>query len=45
MTEVARRLVATAGQNTVNAMLAHSRKSGKQRARKPLAKHAKETSK
>ena len=43
--EVARRLVATAGQNTVNAMLAHSRKSGKQRARKPLAKHAKEKSK
>ena len=41
--EVARRLVATAGQNTVNAMLAHSRKSGKQRSRKPLAKHAKET--
>ena len=40
--DVARRLVATAGQNTVNAMLAHSRKSGKQRARKPLAKHAKE---
>ncbi len=40
--EVARRLVATAGQNTINAMLAHSRKSGKQRARKPLAKHAKE---
>lgn len=43
--EVARRLVATAGQNTVNAMLAHSRKSGKQRARAPLAKHAKEKSK
>lgn len=41
--EVARKLVAAAGQNTVNAMLAHSRKSGKQRARKPLAKHAKET--
>lgn len=41
--DVARKLVATAGQNTVNAMLAHSRKSGKQRARKPLAKHAKET--
>ena len=41
--EVAQRLVAAAGQNTVNAMLAHSRKSGKQRARKPLAKHAKET--
>ena len=29
----------------VNAMLAHSRKAGKQRARKPLAKHAKEKSK
>jgi len=43
--EVARKLVSAAGQNTVNAMLAHSRKSGKQRARKPLAKHAKETSK
>lgn len=43
--EVARKLVAAAGQNTVNAMLAHSRKSGKQRARKPLAKHAKEESK
>ena len=41
--EVAHRLVAAAGQNTVNAMLAHSRKSGKQRSRKPLAKHAKET--
>lgn len=41
--EVAQKLVATAGRNTVNAMLAHSRKSGKQRARKPLAKHAKET--
>ena len=41
--EVARKLVAAAGQNTVNAMLAHSRKSGKQRSRKPLAKHAKET--
>ena len=40
--EVARRLVATAGQNTVNAMLSHSRKSGKQRSRKLLAKHAKE---
>ena len=40
--EVARKLVAAAGQNTLNAMLAHSRKSGKQRARKPLAKHAKE---
>lgn len=36
-------LLHDAGQNTVNAMLAHSRKSGKQRARKPLAKHAKET--
>ena len=43
--DVARKLVAAAGQNTVNAMLAHSRKSGKQRARKPLAKHAKETGK
>ena len=43
--EVARKLVAAAGQNTVNAMLAHSRKAGKQRARKPLAKHAKEKSK
>ena len=43
--EVARRLVAAAGQNTINAMLAHSRKSGKQRSRKPLAKHAKEFSK
>ena len=43
--EVARRLVATAGQNTVNAMLAHSRKSGKRRHKKPLAKHAKEKSK
>ena len=41
--DVAQRLVAAAGQNTVNAMLAHSRKAGKQRARKPLAKHAKET--
>ena len=41
--EVAQRLVAAAGQNTVNAMLAHSRKSGKQRARKPMAKHATET--
>lgn len=41
--EVARRLVATAGQNTINAMLAHSRKAGKQRARKPLAKHRGET--
>ena len=41
--EVARKLVAAAGHNTLNAMLAHSRKSGKQRARKPLAKHAKET--
>lgn len=43
--DVAQRLVAAAGQNTVNAMLAHSRKSGKQRARAPLAKHAKEKSK
>lgn len=43
--DVARKLVAAAGQNTVNAMLAHSRKSGKQRARKPLAKHAKEAGK
>lgn len=41
--EAARRLVATAGQNTINAMLAHSRKAGKQRARKPLAKHRGET--
>jgi len=41
--EVARKLVAAAGQNTVNAMLAHSRKAGKQRARKLMAKHAKET--
>lgn len=41
--DVAQKLVAAAGQNTVNAMLAHSRKSGKQRSRKPLAKHAKET--
>lgn len=29
--------------STLEAMLAHSRKSGKQRARAPLAKHAKET--
>ena len=43
--EVARRLVAAAGQNTINAMLAHSRKAGKQRARKLLAKHGKETGK
>lgn len=43
--DVAQKLVAAAGQNTVNAMLAHSRKSGKQRSRKPLAKHAKEKSK
>jgi hypothetical protein len=43
--DVARKLVAAAGQNTVNAMLANSRKSGKQRAKKPLAKHAKEKSK
>jgi hypothetical protein len=41
--EVAQRLVAAAGQNTVNAMLAHSRKAGKQRARKLLAKHRGET--
>ena len=41
--DVARKLAVAAGQNTVNAMLAHSRKSGKQRSRKPLAKHAKET--
>ncbi|MDI3489621.1 MAG: hypothetical protein PWP11_898 [Thauera sp.] len=41
--EVAQRLVAAAGQNTVNAMLAHSRKAGKQRARKPVAKHGGET--
>ena len=43
--EVARRLVAAAGQNTINAMLAHSRKAGKQRTRKLLAKHGKETGK
>lgn len=43
--EVAQKLVAAAGQNTINAMLAHSRKTGKQRARKPLAKHAKEAMK
>jgi hypothetical protein len=43
--DVARKLVAAAGHNTVNAMLANSRKSGKQRAKKPLAKHAKEKSK
>ncbi len=43
--EVARRLVATAGQNTINAMLANSRKAGKQRTRKLLAKHGKETGK
>ena len=41
--DVAQKIVAAAGQNTVNAMLAHSRKTGKQRARAPLAKHAKET--
>ena len=41
--EVAQKLVAAAGQNTVNAMLAHSRKAGKQRARKPIAKHRGET--
>ncbi|MBP9032751.1 MAG: hypothetical protein KBG29_02580 [Pseudomonadales bacterium] len=41
--EVARKLVAAAGQNTVNAMLANSRKSGKQRARKLMGKHATET--
>lgn len=43
--EVAHRLVAAAGQNTINAMLAHSRKAGKQRNRKLLAKHGKETGK
>ena len=43
--EVARRLVAAAGQNTINAMLANSRKAGKQRTRKLLAKHGKETGK
>lgn len=43
--EVAQKLVAAAGRNAVNAMLAHSRKAGKQRARKPLAKHAKEARK
>ena len=43
--EVARRLVAAAGQNTINAMLAHSRKAGKQRTRKLFAKHGKETGK
>ena len=43
--EVAHRLVAAAGQNTINAMLAHSRKAGKQRTRKLLAKHGKETGK
>lgn len=41
--DAAQRLAVAAGQNTVNAMLAHSRKSGKQRSRKPMAKHAKET--
>ena len=43
--EVARRLVAAAGQNTINAMLAHSHKAGKQRTRKLFAKHGKETGK
>ena len=43
--DVAQKLVAAAGQNTVNAMLAHSRKSGKQRRKKPLTKHEKKESK
>ena len=43
--EVARRLVAAAGQNTINAMLAHAHKAGKQRTRKLFAKHGKETGK